>query len=105
MGISSDCILGLSIRKQSSLTCCKILLDIDFFHETLIHFITENSMINSLIMLLSKYITSFKIIKHFKAFNTHTEQIIQDTNRPYLESAIFEMCMISIFSLVSFERK
>ena len=26
------------------------------------------------------------------------------TNRPYLESAIFETCMISIFILVSFER-
>ena len=26
-------------------------------------------------------------------------------NRPYLESAIFEMCMISIFILVSLERK
>ena len=26
-------------------------------------------------------------------------------NRPYLESEIFEMCMISIFILVSFERK
>ena len=26
-------------------------------------------------------------------------------NRPYLESAIFETCMISIFILVSFERK
>ena len=26
-------------------------------------------------------------------------------NRPYLESAIFEMCIISIFILVSFERK
>ena len=30
---------------------------------------------------------------------------ITPLNRPYLESAIFETCMISIFILVSFERK
>ena len=32
-------------------------------------------------------------------------QGIEFTNRPYLESAFFEMCIISIFILVSFERK
>ena len=33
------------------------------------------------------------------------QDIEQNLNRPYLESAIFEMCMISISILVSFERK